>query len=479
MTFRPALVSLVVCLLSLTTLLPASPDNPDAVLRKASRKLNQNGWIQVHLEGSPSEIGYQHGSLLSKEIAELQKVIELELERDTKKDWAFFRRASEEVLWPKVDAEYREELQGIVNGLLARGVKLDIWDVVAMNAYLELGPYYVPFWESKQPDGEQAKHIPLPERCSAFIATGDYTTDGKIVMGHNTWSGYLDGQRWNIVFDIVPERGSRILMDGLPGLVHSASDFGINSAGLMITETTISQFSGFDPEGIPEFVRARKAMQYATSINEFAHIMSDGNNGGYANNWLIGDNKTGEIASLELGLKNVTLRRTMDGYFVGANFPVSQKLAEEETSFPMKDRSISANARRARWEQLMAEWKKKIDVKAGQLFLADATDSFTGKLDPNERTLCGRIDLSPRGVGGWVPPFGLAGAAQNKVVDSALAGQMSFTGAIGPLCGPPFRASRHLTKHPDFKWARPYLKDMSARPWTLLQADPRAVKPQP
>ena len=31
--------------------------------------------------------------------------------------------------------------------------------------------------------------------------------------------------------------------------------------------------------------------------------MLDGNNGGYANDWLLGDSKTGEIAQLELGLK--------------------------------------------------------------------------------------------------------------------------------------------------------------------------------
>jgi len=35
----------------------------------------------------------------------------------------------------------------------------------------------------------------------------------------------------------------------------------------------------------------------------------DGNNGGYANDWLIGDTKKNEIASLELGLRNVTLER--------------------------------------------------------------------------------------------------------------------------------------------------------------------------
>jgi hypothetical protein len=456
---------------SLAVPLAAAPENPAAVLARAWRKPPQQGWIQVHLEGAPAEIGYQHGNLLSKEISELRKVVALELEHDTKKDWEFFRKAAEEVLWPHVEAEYREELQGIVDGLQSRGVRLDLWDVVALNAFLELGPYYVPYWEKRQPDAEHPKPVSVPERCSAFIANGDYTQNRKIVMGHNAWTGFMDGQRWNIAFDIVPERGNRIFMDGLPGVIHSADDFGVNSAGMMITETTISQFSGFDPDGIPEFVRARKAMQYSNSIDEFARIMSEGNNGGYANNWLIGDNKTGEIASLELGLKNVTLRRTMDGYFVGANFPVNEKLAEEETTFAMKDLSVSANARRVRWEQLMAEWKGRIDVKAGQRFLGDAVDSFTGKVDPNERTLCGRIDLSPRGVASWMPPYGLAGAVQNKVTDSAMASQLSFTGAIGPQCGPPFRASRHLSQHPEQSWTRPFLKDMPARPWTLLSAD--------
>ena len=315
MTHRSVIFTCLVCLFSHLIARPAAPENSEAILRKASRKAPLNGWIQVHLEGTPAEIGYQHGSLLSKEIAELQKVVALELEHDTKKDWEFFRKAAEDVLWPKVETEYREELQGIATGLHANGVKLDVWDVVALNAFLELGPYYVPYWEKKQPEGDHHKHVSVPERCSAFIATGDYTKDGKIVMAHNAWTSYLSGQRWNIAFDIAPDKGNRIFMDGLPGVIHSGDDFGINSAGMMITETTISQFSGFNPEGIPEFVRARKAMQYASTIDEFAQIMSEGNNGGYANNWLVGDNKTGEIASLELGLKNVTLRRTTDGYF--------------------------------------------------------------------------------------------------------------------------------------------------------------------
>ena len=109
-----------------------------------------------------------------------------------------------------------------------------------------------------------------------------------------------------------------MLMDGLPGVIVSDDDFCVNEAGLMVTETTITQFEGWDPEGKPEFSRARKAMQYGRSIDDFLKIMLDGNNGGYANTWLVGDNRSGEIARFELGLKNHHVARTKDGIYVGA-----------------------------------------------------------------------------------------------------------------------------------------------------------------
>jgi hypothetical protein len=169
-------------------------------------------------------------------------------------------------------------------------------------------------------------------------------------------------------------------------------------------------------------------------------------------------------------LKNVTLRRTKDGYFAGSNFPVNPKLIAEETAFPVNDMGVSANARRLRWEKLLDEWKGRIDVKAGQRFLGDTVDSYTGQTGANERTLCGRIDLSPRGVESWMAPYAIGGAVQNKVVDSRMAQQMSFTAAYGPQCGGPFHAARHLARHPDNRWAAPYLRDMRAQPWTVFHA---------
>ena len=71
------------------------------------------------------------------------------------------------------------------------------------------------------------------------------------------------------------------------------------------SETTIGDFKGFDERGILEFVRFRRATQDASSIVEWCEIMKRGNNGGYANAWLLGDVNSGEIARLELGLKYV------------------------------------------------------------------------------------------------------------------------------------------------------------------------------
>src|SRR5450432_3854955 len=299
-------------------------------------------------------------------------------------------------------------------------MKLDLWDVVAINASQEWG-YYVGEYD-KAHKIVSLSTVMAPEHCSGFVAVGSYTKDGRVVIAHNNWTNYLDGSRWTIAFDVVPAHGYHFLMDGLPGVIHSGDDFGLNAAGMVITETTISGFHGFDTGGIPEFIRARKAMQYSASIDDVARIFKEGNNGGYANDWLIADTRKNEIASLELGLKNVTLDRKTDGYFVGSNFPISPKLTSEETTFAPKDMKNSANAQVKRWEPLITENKGKIDVALAEQFLADHVDSVTGKTQPSERTLCGHYELSSRAsaAGAWQPAYGTAGAAQNKVTDASM-----------------------------------------------------------
>src|SRR5271165_98631 len=151
----------------------------DSRLAGSSRSV-RNGWIFVHLEGQPEQIGYQHGYQLADEIADLLRVCKPYLEKTTKRDWNFYRRASEQMLWPKIEPEYQRELDGIVAGLKDRGKSADRWDIVALNALEELPYYYVP-WLDKKEGKKPVSHA--PGNCSAFVATGSHTKDGQIVMG--------------------------------------------------------------------------------------------------------------------------------------------------------------------------------------------------------------------------------------------------------------------------------------------------------
>ena len=437
---------------------------------KGSR-VEANGWIQIHLEGTGREIGFQHGWLLAPEIDDLMKALAHFLEGSTKRNWAFFRGAAERMFWPKLEAEYLEEIEGIVAGLQARlpRAKYDHIDLTVLNGWIELAWYYVPILDGLAKKG--AGDNKAPGYCSAFIATGSYTEGGGVVVGHNNWVDYIIGSRWNVIADIVPATGQRILMDTFPGGIHSGDDFVMNGAGIVYTETTMGTFQGFREEGTPEFMRERKAAQYAESIDDFVRIMSADNNGAYANDWLIGDTKTGEIAKFELGLKNQRLWRTTDGYYVGSNFPGDEKVIAEETTFDPGDSGQSVLVRKARWEQLMEEYKGYIDVEDGKLFEADHVDMATGKSGSNSNVLCGHVDEDPRGTPefSWAP-FSPAGSVQGKVTSSALVREMKMWAHMGHPCGRDFVAAEFLAAHPEYGWQAPFLKDLKSCPWTLFES---------
>src|ERR1700737_4360414 len=65
----------------------------DPRLAKAYR-LERGGWIYVHLEGVPHDVGYQHGYLLAPEIADAFASVSLNMTHSTERDWEFFRRAA-------------------------------------------------------------------------------------------------------------------------------------------------------------------------------------------------------------------------------------------------------------------------------------------------------------------------------------------------------------------------------------------------
>src|SRR5271154_7350246 len=99
-------VSLLALIVVAAAVAHASPKAQDSRLEGAYR-FERGGWTYVHLQGSPEQIGFQHGSLLAAEIEDTYHVLKLEAEHSTNRDWAFFRDAGRTILWPHIDAEYQ------------------------------------------------------------------------------------------------------------------------------------------------------------------------------------------------------------------------------------------------------------------------------------------------------------------------------------------------------------------------------------
>jgi len=425
----------------------------------------KNGWIYLHIEGAPKERGFQHGYLLAKDIKEAIRVLGEGWKHQSAMDWPWLVRKAGEILTTKVDSENLSEIDGMVDGMHAAGILTTRDELVALNGYMELIWYW---WPTVRDSFKTNSPVPKKQSCSSFIATGSMTADGKIVLGHNSMFNYSE-PACNIILDILPEKGHRMLMQAYSGFIHSGTDFFVTDAGLVGSETTIGDFYPFNPAGVPEFSRMRHATQYASSIDEWCEIMKKDNNGGYANAWLIGDINTNEIARLELGLKYVGFEKKKEGYFIGSNVAEDLKILRFETRRDETNIKLSSIARRVRWKQLMKEHAGNINLHLAEAFEADHYDTYLKKSNPGGRSLCGHWELDPQFSGTDIP-FSPEGTIDGKVVDSKMAKKMSFLARWGSACGMAFDAGKYLKAHPQFEWMTGLLKDRPTQPWTEFKA---------
>ena len=288
----------------------------------------EGGWIVAHLEGTPYEVGFQNGYLTAQSAA---YTIENLYGPPGQVRRSYVDRISQDFIWPLVPAEYRHELRGVADGIQAAGyTQVKLWDVVGLNAQWD-GPAYLAILPPAAPMSIARDIVTQAEglgRCSAFIATGKATADGRPVMGHESWSPYGLIFTANVMFTVEPEAGHDFTYQSFGGCIWSGMDWYENSAGLLLTETTLADTT-YTLEGVPVFVRARKAAQYATTVSQAVDILVGGNNGAYSNEWLIGD-AGNRIASLQLGGETYDLNTTRSGFFGSCNFAWGPNVRAEQ-----------------------------------------------------------------------------------------------------------------------------------------------------
>jgi hypothetical protein len=290
------------------------------------------GWIYLHIEGKPYDRGYQHGYLMAHEIPEYLERCAFDLAgKADEQNWNQYRTTANALFLRGFDREILEEMRGIADGANANGAqwlnrKLDLTDIVVANTAVEMGELRSAV--NVTPTGLEGLRFDLPgyarppkkdkapDHCSAFAATGPATRDGKMVIGHVTWWSLTLAEQTNVMLDLQPESGHRMLMQSYPGGIESGTDWYQNDAGVVLTETTIRQ-TPFRIEGTPVAFRARHAIQYGGNIDEVVRELGTRNNGLYTNEWIIGDAKNNEIAMYELGTDCTRLWRSSNNDWFG------------------------------------------------------------------------------------------------------------------------------------------------------------------
>jgi len=323
-------------------------------------RYNIQGWVYVHIEGEPYERGYQYGYLASAEVVDAMhrwseyrigaKLLKIFTVKTPEQWWKICRSEAMNTFLKQIPKEYVQEMKGMVDGIRAQGGQIfgrdiEYEDIVALQFVQEIDYIFGNFRKGFHPvrgllnglkeifSGKILNHE--NGHCNAFIATGDATSDGGIVVSHASIFPMYVAQRCNIILDVEPSEGYRFMMTSPPGSLWSDEDYYQNDQGIVLTETELAPQGPWKTRGTtPKGVRSRRAIQYSNSIDEVIQNLKDGNNGLIPNEWLIGDTKTGEIASYMQALYNTPIKRTFNGYYWSCNLPQNVKVLGELSGVP-------------------------------------------------------------------------------------------------------------------------------------------------
>jgi hypothetical protein len=248
----------------------------------------------LHVQGTPYEMGYQHGVLLAPRIQELVSGVGSPMmfmlggwepesgKKPTREQFEIGRaivrmaldRSFIEPIQQKAP-DYYEEARGIADGLKAVGSPVRMDDVLAGIALAELTQSRGLVMRLAAEFAAMHAADKSSENCSDFAAWGKATENGKLVHGTNYDNEDFTIGRNGVVLIARPESGNAFL-----GMIHPGSPWpmrGMSEAGITVGEPT-SNSNDNDILAHPQAghcVHMRRVLQYADSTQEAVAIMQE------------------------------------------------------------------------------------------------------------------------------------------------------------------------------------------------------------
>jgi hypothetical protein len=327
------------------------------------------GWIEkgadvriLHLEGSPYEIGYQHGVLLREEIRNRirDRLLGSLMEQDHVSHLLMLRHGRR--VDARLSSEYRAELAGIADGA---GVAYS--QVLLLNTYgdliaqqwpdrtlqdlaLSLSPPFAPFFGPSDAPRSTDSHVQSDSSGTAadsrvrgaFAVFGAVTRDGNLLQAVDFESPALRPEEL-IIMVYRPEEGNSFVAVGTPGAVGVT--VGLNEEQVSVTVLP-SPSQDVSIEGVPLPFVMRDVLQYARDIPAALRILASADRT-TGHNVLVGDGKRPDAQVVELATHLYAVFESEGNFVARTQHYLDANLAQTQ-------RSLSWWPEEDSWEHLDA-----------------------------------------------------------------------------------------------------------------------------
>lgn len=250
----------------------------------------------VWLQGTPYEMGYQHGSLLKDEIASLGQEVISSL-NFLGRGFALSRLARKRS-FPGI----AEECQGLVDGAEGSGLNYHGCMVLALgDVYQDYFTYLIP-------------NVLFNVGCAHFITSGSATVDGKMYHGWTLDNGEEPIPYWienPTIMIRQPNEGIPHAFIAIPGVVWPNAGF--NAEGIIVSNNTSrpADYEEVSLQGRSTVQLMSQVAQYASTYDEAKVIMAS--HGRMRSNLvIISDYKSNQAGVFELLGDEMGLRELGD-----------------------------------------------------------------------------------------------------------------------------------------------------------------------
>lgn len=246
-----------------------------------------NGYRVLSVEGTPREMGLQHGTLLA---ADVRRVVEDVVVKGAGGYGLEGLLAGADVMERYLPGDIREELRG-----LAEAAQVDYRQLVALQLFGD---------------------VRRGEACTSYAVFGPATATGELIAGRNMdyWD-YGASEYAAILLHVKPRDGHEFITCSWAGIINGWT--AMNDAGIVCSNN--SAYGGEDSlRGLSTCFMVRKVAQFAASVDEGIQVVG-ATPRACGTNLLVAGGDPPDAAIVEYDHARVAVRRAREGYVAADN----------------------------------------------------------------------------------------------------------------------------------------------------------------